>query len=861
MTLDLSQRRALLRQALADDDPADFAGFAAAVAGASPDDRASLARTLPPSRLFREQGPTPRAAFVVTALGKPTLAADTIVPIDVNLKQKYGDRRAAITTAVLAAAGDRDTAWLTEFVDLLAERDWWGEGLVWPVCRGLVRGRELPVESAAYLALFVRQVTGENQGDPGPVHGARIQQRLRDQPDLIENEFWALFRVEGCGSNYLLSDYCLDAWNTAILGLCQEVPGFRERLLHESLRALLRDFSTKNVLWYHRLHRTIDPIPDEVAARQHDYLAALATTPSTAVGLAQDMLARAVDRLDPSALLDASATVLNRTEKKLVKAQLGLLSGLVKADRSQAEAVSDLVAEVLDRLPLDLAAIAGRLVTAGGDPPGLALRTTSGIGSGGDPTTSGIGGSGDPPSGVGVPVSVPGPRTQPLPPPPEAPPITHQAELFDLIAEHLEGRGHGADLPRISTFLTSRPVTVSPALRKRAQATLTGVGDPLDASPRRLLAALLLGRAGEPIPPLEFRGFLRFEVFGEDEIVPPEYTLETHTGTTSSFDSDGVLQVTDEWTIRSGHRHVPTNAPLSLLPEALRTGEPDAPLPSVPRSWRRHLGQPGVGRWSHQTAPGPVPLWVSEPLSGGSAFHRRLTEVEPIEAEYTLRVEAARGQDGYDRIVEWTAWLLRDDPDTLAALEHPVLRAAAEYPNLPGVGPVLAALGATRRVPGGPVYSALGLAASAKSAEPRAQAAEAIAGLCDSGLLDPVAFARELAAHLADGFAMAGRLAPTLADAASISALAGYRMLQTLAELLPQLDGVNQAGKLIELTARLAADYGTPVAIPESLAPKRRGSSVMAVALRTLASVQPGPTSLARQAAEQARTTLQELPA
>ncbi len=184
MTLDLAGRRNLLRHALQSSDPADYSGFAAAVAGADPDDRASLARTLPPSRLFREEGPTPRAAFVVTALGKPTLAVDTITPVDVNLKEKYSKRRAAMATAVLAAAGDRETGWLTEFVDLLAERDWWGEGLVWPVCRGLVRDRELPLESLAYLTLFVRQATGENPGDPGPVHGARIKQRLRDEPDL-----------------------------------------------------------------------------------------------------------------------------------------------------------------------------------------------------------------------------------------------------------------------------------------------------------------------------------------------------------------------------------------------------------------------------------------------------------------------------------------------------------------------------------------------------------------------------------------------------------------------------------------------------------------------------------------------------
>ena len=44
----------------------------------------------------------------------------------------------------------------------------------------------------------------------------------------------------------------------------------------------------------------------------------LATAPSTAVGLAQDMLKRAVGLLDADAMIDAGAAVLTRAEKKLV---------------------------------------------------------------------------------------------------------------------------------------------------------------------------------------------------------------------------------------------------------------------------------------------------------------------------------------------------------------------------------------------------------------------------------------------------------------------------------------------------------------------------------------------------------------
>jgi len=141
-------------------------------------------------------------------------------------------------------------------------------------------------------------------------------------------------------------------------------------------------------------------------------------------------------------------------------------------------------------------------------------------------------------------------------------------------------------------------------------------------------------------------------------------------------------------------------------------------------------------------------------------------------------------------------------------------------------------------------------------AEHRANAAESVAALAASGLLDPEPFAGEIAAHLRDGFAMAGRLAATLADAASISAIAGARVLQTLRPLLPHLDGINQAAKLLELTARLASDYGTPVPLPGALAKKCKGSSVMALALRTITDVTPQPTPLAEDAARQAAAAL-----
>ena len=62
MTLNLTERRAALRAA-GGGDAADIAPFARALDGADEDERAALAKALPPSRLFNAEGPTPRLAL------------------------------------------------------------------------------------------------------------------------------------------------------------------------------------------------------------------------------------------------------------------------------------------------------------------------------------------------------------------------------------------------------------------------------------------------------------------------------------------------------------------------------------------------------------------------------------------------------------------------------------------------------------------------------------------------------------------------------------------------------------------------------------------------------------------------------
>ena len=864
MTLDINERRKRLRAALAGADTNDVSGFVAAFAGASEEDRATLARTLPAAKLFKAEGPTPRACFVLAALGKPAGIVEAVRPrwIETNRSFQRDEAHAELLRKAapvmeeffLAAAHNRDQAWQLTFIDALPEA-WELADRMWSIARALITAHALAPESEVYLRWFLDHIRWDGK-EKCERSGAEIAALLTESNGALLTEFWALFRFEGMGTGNTG-----DVWHAAIAILCDTVPGFRDRILDGSLGALLRDFSANNAIWYHRVHRALDPTPEEIAARAGTYESLLAAGPSTTVGLAQDMLARAIDRIDPDGLLDASAGVLGRSEKKLLTGQLKLLSALVKTRPERAAQVSKLVAGIVEAVPADVAMTARKLIL-----PDQDKVSTSGAADSAAPT--------------GVSVTVPEPRREVIPHESDRLiPVANEDELWKLVSACLEGVGHGRDLPRILDYLSRRHYLAGWGFRvhatgvgqhqqfhqdhsaqpllARAAEVMASVWDWKDASPRRHLADLLLHKRPRQIT---YRGYQRILYLKLDELAPEGVAIDEETNSIPTSNKDGTWTEVEKQRLRYSRVSALTEVPTALLVEQFNAGVGQvtlAPLPAAVREWERAMLPPGKGYYGDGVLGiNAKPVWLPAGQTPSATLKGRDLGVGAARHEYTLRAEEAREQDGFDQIVQWAAWLLSENPDTLAVIYHPVLNAAISVVNVRGVGVLLAALGETRRVPHGPVWSALALGLSAKMPEHRATAAEAVAALAESGLLDPAPFAAEIAAHLKDELVLAGRLATALADAASINPIAGYRVLQTLAALLPHLDGVNQAAKLVELTARLAADYGTPAAVPDALASKRKGSSVMAVALRALDAVTPRATPLAEEAAAQAAASL-----
>lgn len=843
-TLTLDARRAHLRQAMKASGDESLAQLQQALAGACEDERQALAKTLPPSRWFRQEGFTRRACLALAGLGNPKQVVDAVMPVEPVKVRALTPHAGVVQQAVLEGTRDREAPWLYAFLDAIADQSSGLRVQNWAIARELVVSRRLRPDSLAYFnRLVYGLVVRQNDSGPHKPTGAQIADALLADAYLMEHEFLQFFRVEGMGGNYQLTDWNAAGWDDALRLVCERRPELREELLRESLDALLRDFSAKNCVWYHRVHRLLEPSAEDIARHALRYCAVLATAPSTSVGLAQDMLLRGAKagRVDADALIAASGAVLLRTEKKLLKAQLAILAAL-DADDAQCQAIAALVAGVRDGLPPELRSAADRLGATDAQADAAANAV------------------------AGDPVVVPPPRRRPLASATSDPePIQDEAGFADGVAAQLEGSGDGADLPRLLAYGAAHPrMAVDAALLQRAQEVFDDVWDANAASARRHLAAWLLGRAGET-PSLVFQGYRRYVHVRTGDADPEGAELQSNSSTSSTYDAES-----GEWKqvavhhYRSGYQFFPTHSPAGLLMTQFRAQALAAPLVYRPRTWLRAVCELGEGTYSRALdvlGAQPRPLWLTPdeaPPDATAGFAQRALDVSNVAAEFTFRAQEAREQDGFDQIVQWTAWLLREHPDTLAAHFHPALYTATAVVNVRGIGALMQALGASRQLPGGPVYSALALGLSAKEAAPRAQAAEAVAALAASGLLDPDCFAAELGAHLAEGFVMAGRVAQALADVASIGALPGYRVLQTLATLLPGLDGVNGAARLVELAARLSATYGTPLALPATLASKAKGSSVMAVALRALAAVVARPTDLAHEAAAEAHATEHE---
>ena len=857
----LPARRAALKRLLASGESAIDA-YERVLEGASEKDRRSLFKSVPfarlvPSAVEWEWDAVPEDTVRMCAFLRAALAGSDDAGDDYGARwsgRRGGDPREGADLERLLAAHRRGAAgrsgeWLEEAAGSP------GGVAFWHTYRTILAERGAFLTSAPSLEYFARRII------PAPHPTSDETQRFfEENPTFLEHEFWQFFRVEGAlpGSALFVWMYSEDPSapggdferlhsHDLVRYMATRLPQLRPRILSECLAAQRRDFSAYNARVFSRAWEALEPTREETLEAVADLIALLGAQPSPSVSLAQKSLlgiARELTDEQVDALVQASTQVLARSEKKLLRAHLRLLAALVKANPGCASAVSDVVAEA--EFPLDLRDRAAALV---GAPPGSGNSDSSG--DCGDEAGAGPAGTATPgataqgnETGEGAQAS----WTFPDAPAADLTRTSHTAELpadndVAVAALHalFEDASAGATLPVLLTRISGEGIELAEADKTLLARYWRSAPNWKGANQLSYLASRLLrGMDVKDAPEAgHFRGYLRKG---------------------------------SEWEQHRG--------PVRLLHEQLRVALGDKPYdkPNGQDAYRfdpilTEPLEPMDVQWERQIirAPYQKPVrvvrgdcdktddmhetWVipgQTLATGEDSLAGALANVAGVAPEFTGRLLESGDYRSSGVAYAWAAWALQHNPDILAAHAMPVLQGAfVKFPQV--IAPfevIVRALGEGWRAPGAPTYSALAWASTAAQAHYRAIAAEAIACLADTGRYDPDAMAEEIGYLLRNGWFGPGRVTQTLTDCASVSALAGYRVAQTIAALLPSLVGVRGANRMVEALVALAGTYGMRVPVPEELRPKMKGSSAMAKALRALDALPDAPTDLAREAAE-----------
>jgi hypothetical protein len=329
--------------------------------GASEADRHALnakVRTLA-KRNWDYQGN--RAAAAIAALGT---VAGVRQASEILRVVSLGDW---ISEAV-AVLEDRKPSWLSDLPKaLLTGNDFLSQ---WPFVRALVRTRLIPKpDIAEYTTQMPPSLSRHLMHKPsGELAGKSLEEQLLADPELLIDEIFRLFHVEGAGKSLYWADAWIDqprqwqegkwigaqrrpeaTWRATLARLARRGQIEFDRLLDECIGAFLRDLKPTQLGWYVGMHDELAPTLDEMAARASLYERVLAADASIGVGLGQKVLDKLVEarRLDLESLVRASGPALARAEKGIVVKQLKMLGQAVKQRPDLAPLVGEVLAPAL----------------------------------------------------------------------------------------------------------------------------------------------------------------------------------------------------------------------------------------------------------------------------------------------------------------------------------------------------------------------------------------------------------------------------------------------------------------------------------------------------------------------------------
>ena len=195
-----------------------------------------------------------------------------------------------------------------------------------------------PDSDAYTLALVSHPQSFDLSSGPDGWRRMSVMEVLRRNPDLLVDDVWRVFEVEGGGENSLAAydKYSSEEnrWRAALVELSNDGSLDRERLLDASLDVLQRGFAPFRAQWFSAFDEAMRPTPAERTARASTYLS-LAASP---IGPTASMALKALGQiqkaggLDPAEIVSQIGPALLAPSKGAAIQALALLSRAGEAE-------------------------------------------------------------------------------------------------------------------------------------------------------------------------------------------------------------------------------------------------------------------------------------------------------------------------------------------------------------------------------------------------------------------------------------------------------------------------------------------------------------------------------------------------
>lgn len=300
-------------------------------------------------RWFNQQEAT---AYAVAAVGCASSAAKAVTVL-----ARHGfPWSAVLTQPVLRAAADRAVPWIGDLATRLADRlprdPTFGS---WRLAADLLLAAGAPIPTGDrfvdgwLLTLRVRQ------------RDRTVLEELRDSP-FTDTLLPLAFERDDIAASVGVHDPVTHEWKAApaillaVAALVEEGRVERAWALDRCLDALLGTRPKAALHGFVQFHDTLAPTGAEVTDRATIYLKLLSDGAGSVATMAQKVLRTADEAgtLELESVLDASRTVLGRSEKGLVKAQLIWLEKLARRLPARAAEIAETVAVAADHPDVQL---------------------------------------------------------------------------------------------------------------------------------------------------------------------------------------------------------------------------------------------------------------------------------------------------------------------------------------------------------------------------------------------------------------------------------------------------------------------------------------------------------------------------